>query len=124
MELKITAQLSPVLHPTATGVISRGVKSAGIDAAGHLILILTDEARLDLGRVVGTDGLDGISPTVSVAKLGGTATIVITDATGNHSVQLHDGARGETGASGVYCGADEPTDPAITVWIDPTNGGA
>ena len=30
--------------------------------------------------------------------------------------------RGETGDSGVYYGEEEPSDPAVNVWVDPTDG--
>lgn len=38
---------------------------------------------------------------------------------GIQGVKGDTGSKGDTGDSGVYIGTDEPTDPAVNVWIDP-----
>lgn len=45
------------LKATINGVISRGVKYADITENGHLIFTLTDNSTVDLGVVVGEDGI-------------------------------------------------------------------
>ena len=45
-------------------------------------------------------------------------TLIYTDGTSTTTTSI----RGEKGESGVYCGSEEPDDPDINVWIDPTNG--
>lgn len=37
----------------------RGIRSAEIDDAGHLLITYTDDVSEDVGRVVGRDGIDG-----------------------------------------------------------------
>lgn len=68
----------------------------------------------------GSDGQDGYSPIATVVKTDHTAAIVITDKNGTTSASISDGEKGDTGPSGVYYGALEPTDPDVDVWIDPT----
>lgn len=46
------------------GSDGRGIESADLDNAGHLILTFTDGEQIDVGRVVGRDGKDGITQTV------------------------------------------------------------
>lgn len=41
---------------------------------------------------------------------------------GEQGIQGIQGPKGETGNSGVYMGSIEPTDPAITVWLDTSDG--
>lgn len=60
------------------GVISRGVLAMEIDERGHLIVTLTDNTEVDLGKVKGD--------------------------------------------SGVYVGAEEPTDDSVLVWITVDEG--
>ena len=50
-----------------------------------------DKDNLRNFMVKGEAGTDGVSPTVETSKTGNTATIVITDAEGEHEVQLTDG---------------------------------
>lgn len=38
---------------------------------------------------------------------------------GIQGVKGDTGSKGDTGDSGVYIGTDEPTDPAVNVWVDP-----
>lgn len=41
---------------------------------------------------------------------------------GEQGIQGIQGPKGETGSSGVYLGNTEPTDPAINVWLDTSDG--
>ena len=52
------------------GYVSRGVKAAEIDENGHLLLTLTDNTVLDLGRAVGPQGERGFTFTPSVDDSG------------------------------------------------------
>lgn len=49
----------------------------------------------------GTDGKDGISPTVAISKSDGSTTITITDKNGTHSQTVKDGTNGTPGATGA-----------------------
>lgn len=49
----------------------------------------------------GTNGKDGISPTVSISKTDGSTTITITDKNGTHSQVVKDGINGTPGATGA-----------------------
>lgn len=49
----------------------------------------------------GTDGKDGISPTVAISKSDGSTTITITDKNGTHSQTVKDGINGTPGATGA-----------------------
>lgn len=49
----------------------------------------------------GTDGKDGISPTVAISKSDGSTTITITDKNGTHSQIVKDGINGTPGATGA-----------------------
>lgn len=46
------------------GADGRGIEAADLDTDGHLILKFTDGEEIDVGRVVGRDGKDGITQTV------------------------------------------------------------
>ena len=43
-----------------------------------------------------------------------------TGETGATGLQGPKGEKGETGSSGVYLGSEEPSDPGVSVWIDPS----
>lgn len=49
----------------------------------------------------GTNGKDGISPTVNISKTDGSTTITITDKNGTHSQTVKDGINGTPGATGA-----------------------
>lgn len=49
----------------------------------------------------GTNGKDGISPTVAISKTDGSTTITITDKNGTHSQVVKDGVNGTPGATGA-----------------------
>jgi hypothetical protein len=46
------------------GTDGRGIEAADLDTDGHLILKFTDGEEIDVGRVVGRDGKDGITQTL------------------------------------------------------------
>ena len=112
--------------------------SAALTAIPETIDVALQEAK-DSGEFDGADGqdgADGYSPSAVVSKSGDTATITITDKNGTTTATVKDGATGaagrdgkdgkdgEDGNPGVYYGTTEPTDPDITVWIDPNGGNA
>lgn len=86
------------------GYFSRGVKAAEVNAAGHLVLTLTDGSTADLGNVIGPQGKQGepgqqgiqgepgISPTVTAERTGRTTTVTVTGAEGETSFDVEDGA--------------------------------
>lgn len=57
--------------------------------------------KINDGMLKGEPGEDGVSPTVDVNKSGDTTTIAITDATGVHTAEIKDGAKGDKGADGA-----------------------
>lgn len=58
-------------------------------------------ANISTGDGGGGTGKDGYSPIANIVKEGSTATITITDKTGTTTASISDGAKGETGATGV-----------------------
>lgn len=69
----------------------------------------------------GVKGDPGFSPIATVSKSGTVTTISITDENGTTTEDVLDGApgaKGDTGASGVYIGDSAPTDPTVNVWVD------
>lgn len=62
-----------------------------INASGNLVLTFSNGTTKDVGKVVGKDGNDGISPTVTTSKTGNVTTITITDATGTKTATINDG---------------------------------
>lgn len=59
-------------------------------------------------------------PTATTSKSGTTTTLTVTDKNGTTTAQILDGAqgaKGDTGDSGVYIGTSAPTGDE-TVWID------
>ena len=81
-------------HPT-------GNKGDGYLVAGDLyVWDVSTSAWKNVGSIqgpAGTDGIDGVSPTVEISKTGKVTTITITDATGPHTATINDGVDG-TGA--------------------------
>lgn len=81
-------------HPT-------GNKGDGYLVAGNLyVWDVSTNAWNNVGSIqgpAGTDGIDGVSPTVEISKTGKVTTITITDATGPHAATINDGVDG-TGA--------------------------
>lgn len=60
----------------------------------------TDYTKYSWSLIRGKDGIDGVSPTVSVTKNGTTTTITITDKNGTHTQTVKDGTDGTPGAAG------------------------
>ena len=81
-------------HPT-------GNQGDGYLVAGDLyVWDVSTSAWKNVGSIQGppgTDGIDGVSPTVEISKTGKVTTITITDATGPHTATINDGVDG-TGA--------------------------
>lgn len=130
---------NPRLTTQLQGHIGRGVASAEVTAAGHLVLTMTDGQAVDLGTVVGPAGQtgpqgpqgpagqngaagpqgaagadgeagqDGFSPTVAVTAITGGHQVSITDAAGTKSFSVLDGEDGQDGADGL--GMPPATDP-------------
>lgn len=49
------------------------------------------------------------------------AIMQIKDSNGNFiTIPAIQGPQGATGASGVYYGTEEPTDPTVNLWVDPS----
>ena len=64
------------------------------------------------------DGKDGKSISSIVLNDDYTLTINYEDGDSTTTGSI----RGATGESGVYVGEEEPTDPAVNVWVDPSDG--
>lgn len=54
-----------------------------------------------IGPNEGTNGKDGVSPTISVEDISGGHRLIIVDATGRKTVDVLDGKQGETGPAGI-----------------------
>lgn len=67
------------------------------DAVNHMIMSMADAVEDLEEGVKGDPGEDGVSPTATVTKSGGVATIEITDATGTTTATVSDGTDGVTG---------------------------
>lgn len=57
-------------------------------------------------------------PTATTSKSGTTTTLTVTDKNGTTTTQILDGAKGDTGDSGVYVGNTQPTGDE-NIWINP-----
>ena len=93
LHAELCANLTPNLSVSMDGTIGRGVKSADI-VNGYLVLTFTDGKTLNLGHVVGSNGEDGYSPSVSIATIPGGHRVTITDADGDHSFDVMNGTGG------------------------------
>ena len=110
MNITIKSTIPHGLDAQLKGFVSRGIRSAGIDENGHLILTLTDGSTVDLGCVVGEDGVDIVSvvQTTSSTEDGGDNIITVTRSDGSSSTftvkngsKGDQGIRGETGPQGL-----------------------
>ena len=85
-------------HPT-------GNKGDSYLVAGNLyVWDVSTSAWKNVGTIqgpAGTDGTDGVSPTVNISKEGTVATIVITDINGTHTETINDGTDGRDGINGT-----------------------
>lgn len=61
----------------------------------------TRKVKLEDIQASGPAGKDGVSPTVKVSKSGTTTTVTITDAEGEHTATIEDGADGLPGSPGA-----------------------
>ena len=104
----------------------------------EIILNVTENSPYVIGAVACVEQLeDGAK--ITIIDKNGTTTAVVNNGNGIQSVTLNedytltiyytDGTsvtttsiRGETGESGVYIGEEEPENPDVNVWIDPSNG--
>ena len=82
---------------------------------GAVITIIDKEGTTTATVLNGVDGRSISSITLNDDY---TLTILYTDGTTEDTSSI----RGETGASGVYCGEEEPIDPDVDVWVDPSDG--
>lgn len=78
-----------------SGFVSRGVRECEVDDNGHLMFTMTDNEVLDLGRVM---GIDGVSPAISVEEIEGGHKLTITDAEhpDGQEINVMNGADGVT----------------------------
>ena len=109
----------------ATGATGNGIASAVLNADYTLTLTFTNGTTYTTPSIrgaqgaqgdpgpAGQDGADGYSPTATVSKSGGVATITITDKDGTTTAQVSDGATGQTGPAG----ADGSPGSSAYVWI-------
>ena len=88
------------------GIISRGIKDINLNENGHLVFTMSDNNTIDIGKVVGEDGEDG----VGIAKIeqvlenagSGKQNIWLVRLTDERvfPIVLYNGEKGEPGAPG------------------------
>lgn len=78
------------------------------------LITITDKSGTTTATVL--NGVDGTGIASATLNADYTLTLLFTDGTSMTTTSI----RGATGESGVYCGADEPTNPDVNVWVDPT----
>lgn len=104
----------------------------------EITLNVTENSPYVIGAIAYVEQLeDGAE--ITIVDKNGTTTAVVNNGNGIQSVTLNedytltifytDGTsvtttsiRGEKGESGVYIGEEEPENPEVDVWIDPTGG--
>ena len=109
-------ELGDVVIPTIwanAGRIQQGAEPSGIPAADPTPnwaaqVQAAAASALELAQGVKNDadsgafdGTDGVSPSASVTRSGDTVYLSVQDANGTTTVEIHDGATGQTGPSGV-----------------------
>ena len=88
----------PTATPSTLGGVSPVAKTAtmtqpvGVDSSTGRLYTAPSSGG-------GAGGADGFSPTATVTKSNGVATITITDKDGTSTAQVYDGAKGDTGAT-------------------------
>lgn len=88
------------LAVTVKGTISRGIKSAEINEEGHLIFVLTDNTRQDMGKVTGEPGVGIESIRVEPRQGVPAFWVIITLTDGRTTVfSLAHGEKGDPGKS-------------------------
>ena len=78
-----------------------------------------DQLIAEVAYKLAHDGFKGIGIQHISFNLDGTLTITLTDGTSFNSIYS---LKGEKGEPGVYIGTEEPTDPDVSVWINPDGG--
>lgn len=78
-----------------------------------------DQLIAEVAYKLAHDGFKGVGIQHISFNLDGTLTITLTDGTSFNSIYS---LKGEKGDPGVYIGTEEPTDPDVSVWINPDGG--
>ena len=95
---------------TAASTANASAKTANASAAA------ADKATASANAAAGK--IDGMTVAASGLPAGSPPTAKLTEEDGHYKLTFGL-TKGDTGASGVYIGPDEPTDPDIDVWINP-----
>lgn len=95
---------------TAASTANASAKTANASAAA------ADKATASANAAAGK--IDGMTVAASGLPAGSPPTAKLTEESGHYKLTFGL-TKGDTGASGVYTGPDEPTDPDIDVWINP-----
>lgn len=95
---------------TAASTANASAKTANASAAA------ADKATAGANAAAGK--IDGMTVAASGLPAGSPPTAKLTEEDGHYKLTFGL-TKGDTGASGVYTGPDEPTDPDIDVWINP-----
>lgn len=98
------------LADTAASTANASAKAANASADA------ADKATASASAAAGK--IDGMTVAASGLPAGTAPTAKLTEEDGHYKLALGV-PKGDTGASGVYTGPDEPTDPDIDVWINP-----
>lgn len=98
------------LANTAASTATASAKTANASAAA------ADKATASANAAAGK--IDGMTVAASGLPAGSPPTAKLTEEDGHYKLTFGL-TKGDTGASGVYTGPDEPTDPDIDVWINP-----
>jgi len=81
---------------------SKYIESTEINNKGELIIYYSDDTADNLGKIIGTDGTDGFSPTVNIKNIENGTELTIVDKNGNHTINIMNG----DDASAVECEFD------------------
>lgn len=95
---------------TAASTANASAKTANASAAA------ADKATASANAAAGK--IDGMTVAASGLPAGSPPTAKLTEEDGHYKLTFGL-TKGDTGASGVYTGPDEPTDPDVDVWINP-----
>ena len=95
---------------TAASTANASAKTANASAAA------ADKATASANAAAGK--IDGMTVAASGLPAGSPPTAKLTEESGHYKLTFGL-TKGDTGASGVYTGPNEPTDPDIDVWINP-----
>lgn len=98
------------LANTAASTANASAKTANASAAA------ADKATASANAAAGK--IDGMTVAASGLPAGSPPTAKLTEEDGRYKLTFGL-TKGDTGASGVYTGPDEPTDPDVDVWINP-----